>query len=203
MRKMEIERVEKIFKNRRPKPIGSFSRSAVMILLMEEEGEIYILFEKRALTLRRQPGDISLPGGAIEEGETPKEAAVRETMEELNLNREDIEVIGDMDYFVSPYNSIIFPFIGKVKAMEINPNADEVDHLFKVPIKFFNENIPLIYPVELIPNFTEDYPFHLIYGGKDYKFSTRKYNQYFYIYEDYVIWGFTAQVIKSFIELLE
>lgn len=198
-----MEDIKKIFKERIAKPMGKFSRSAVMILLVEENDELYILFEKRALTLRRQPGDISLPGGAIEPGETPKEAAIRETEEELNLCREDIEYLGEMDYFISPYNNMILPFVGKISSKEIHPNHNEVDHVFKVPLKFFYENEPMVHEIELIPHFKEDYPYNLIQGGKNYKFSTRKYNQYFYIYNNYVIWGFTAQVIKSFIDIVK
>lgn len=198
-----MEQIKKIFQNRKAKPIGRFNTSAVMILLLEEDNELYILFEKRALTLRKQPGDISLPGGAIEEGERPKDAAIRETEEELNVMGEDIEFLGSMDYFISPYSTIIFPFVGKIKAQTITPNKDEVDHVFKVPLKFFLENEPIMHEVELKPYFKEDYPYHLIYGGKNYNFSTRKYDQYFYIYNDYVIWGFTAQVIKSFIDIIK
>jgi 8-oxo-dGTP pyrophosphatase MutT (NUDIX family) len=198
-----MEEINKKFKNRIASSITKFRQSAVMILLVEEEGEVYILFEKRALNLRSQPGDISLPGGAIEEGETPREAAIRETEEELNISRKDIEFIGDMDYFISPYNTIIYPFVGELKnGVNINPSKDEVDHVFKVPLKFFKENEPLCHDVELSPQFQDDYPFHLIHGGKDYKFIKRKYHQYFYLYEDYVIWGFTAQVIKRFLEII-
>jgi 8-oxo-dGTP pyrophosphatase MutT (NUDIX family) len=200
---MKMEYIEKIFKNRNGGPIGDFHKSAVMILLIEEDGEIYILFEKRALHLRKQPGDISLPGGGIEEGESPMEAAVRETEEELNINKKEIEVIGEMDYFISPYNSIIFPFVGKLKRGSIHPNKDEVDHIFKVPLKFFLENNPIAHEVEIRPHMKEDFPYHLIHGGKNYKFSRRRYNQYFYIFKDYVIWGFTAQIIKRFVEIIE
>ncbi|QGU95725.1 NUDIX domain-containing protein [Clostridium bovifaecis] len=197
-----MENIEKIFKDRKSNPIGKFHKSAVMILLLEENNELYVLFEKRALNLRKQPGDISFPGGAIEEGESPREAAIRETEEELNINREDIEVIGEMDYFISPYNSVMFPFVGKLKTKDINPSEDEVDHVFKVPLKFFLENEPIVHEVELRSHLGENFPFHFIHGGKDYKFMTRKYNQYFYVFGDYVIWGFTAQVVKRFIEIL-
>lgn len=199
-----MEGIYKKFKNRVAKSITKFRESAVMILLLEEQGEVYILLQKRALNLKHQPGDISLPGGAIEKGETPREAAFRETEEEMNINRDSIEFIGDMDYFITPYNTIIYPFIGKLNSYtEINPSKDEVDHVFKVPISFFKNNEPLCHDVELKLEFEDDYPFHLIEGGKDYKFIRRKYHQYFYLYEDYVIWGFTAQVIKAFVELLE
>lgn len=197
-----MKNIEKIFKDRESNPIGKFYKSAVMILLLEEEGELYLVLEKRSLNLRKQPGDVSFPGGTIEEGESPREAAVRETEEELNIDRKDIEVIGEMDYFISPYNSMMFPFIGKLKTNKINPSKDEVDHVFKVPLKFFLENEPITHEMEVRPYFKKDFPFHLIHGGKDYKFITRKYNQYFYVFGEYVIWGFTAQIIKSFVEII-
>ena len=93
-----INKVEKIFKDRIPKAIGDFDKSAVMILLVEENEEVSIVFEVRALKLRSQPGDVCLPGGRVELNEDPKETSVRESMEELNLKREQIDIIGSMDY---------------------------------------------------------------------------------------------------------
>lgn len=198
-----MENIKKAFKNRKARPIGRFHNNAVMIPLIEENNEVYIVLEKRALNLRKQPGDISFPGGGIEEGETPREAAIRETEEELNINREYIELIGEMDYFISPYNSIMFPFVAKLKTSNINPSKDEVDHIFKIPLKFFLENEPMAHEVEVKPHFKEDFPYDLIEGGRNYKFATRKYYQYFYAFGEYVIWGFTAQVIKSFVEIIK
>ncbi|WMJ80874.1 CoA pyrophosphatase [Clostridium sp. MB40-C1] len=198
-----MEKIKKIFSDRVGKPIGKYRKSAVMILLSEEKGEYYILFEKRALTLKSQPGDISLPGGAIEEKETPQEAAIRECMEELNIKKEQIDIIGPMDYFISPYNTIIYPFVGEVKTDKINPNKDEVDHVFKVPLRYFMENQPDCHIMDIKPKLKQDFPFELIEGGRDYKFSSGKINQYFYLYNDYVIWGFTARIIKSFIDIIK
>ena len=192
-----------LFKNYSPKIIGTKREFSVMILIVEEEGVQKIVLEKRALTLKSQPGDISLPGGSIDFGETEKEAAIRETMEELNVEREDIEYIGPMDFFVSPYGHVMFPFVSKSKAKNFNPSKDEVDHVIKVPINFFIETKPLIYETEIVSNMGEDFPYHLIENGKDYNFAKSKHKQYFYKYKDYVIWGFTAQVIKSFIEIIK
>lgn len=191
------------FSERKPEMIGRYRKSSVMILLIELEGELNIVFEKRALTLNSQPGDISLPGGAIEEDESPKEAAIRETMEELNIDEEMITYIGTMDYFISAYNSIIYSFIGELKQKVKYPNRDEVDHIFYVPLKYFMENEPEEYRMELVPEFKYDFPFDLIHGGKNYKFKKRTQIQYFYKYKDYVIWGFTALIIKRFIEIIK
>lgn len=198
-----INKLEQIFNHRDSKAIGRFNESSVMILLTEEAGELSIVFEVRAHKLRSQPGDVCLPGGKMELDENPRETSIRETMEELNLERDQIEMIGDMDYYISPYGNIIYAFVGILKYGEINPSEDEVNHVFKVPLKFFLENEPLLYKMEIGPINQEGFPFHLINGGKDYKFRKGYLDEYFYEYNNYIIWGFTAQIIKSFIEVIQ
>lgn len=198
-----IDQVEGIFKGRKASIIGNFRKSAVMLLLVEEKGEAHIIFEERAHNLRHQPGDICLPGGKIEPEESPKRTAIRETIEELNLEESEINYIGEMDYFVSPYGSIMYPFVASTSKMDIRPSAAEVDHIIKVPLSFFLEKEPLLYEMEIGPRLMEDFPYHLIKGGKDYKFSKGRLKQYFYEYEGHVIWGFTAMIVKNFIEIIK
>ncbi len=198
-----INKIENVFNNRRSDILGRHKKSAVMILLVEENNEVHIVFEVRAKHLRHQPGDICLPGGRIEENEGPKEAAVRETLEELNLEHRDIEYIGEMDYFVSPYGTIIYPFVSKLNKNSLRPNEEEVDHIFKVPISYFINTKPLLYEMEIGPKLKDDFPYHLVQGGKNYKFSRGTMEQYFYQYENYVIWGFTAMMVKSFADIIK
>lgn len=197
-----MNNIRSMFKDRKGKSIEKFRKSSVMILLTEEKGESYLVFEKRALSLRKHPGDVSLPGGGIEEGETPKDAAIRETFEELNINKENFQFIGEMDYLITPFNSIIYAFLGRITTNLIYPNKNEVDHIFKVPLKFFLENKPKKYEGIIKQHYKEDFPFNLINGGKDYKFSSKTYYQYFYKYNEYIIWGFTAMIIKRFIDII-
>jgi 8-oxo-dGTP pyrophosphatase MutT (NUDIX family) len=198
-----INNIENIFKNRKSEIIGNYRKSAVMLLLSEEDGEAHLVFEVRANTLRHQPGDICLPGGKIEVDESPRDAAIRETLEELNLEPQDVEYVGEMDYFISPYGTIMYPFVAKLNKWEVTPNQGEVDHIFKVPLSYFLDKEPQAYEMEIGPNLKEDFPYHLVKGGKDYKFSRGTMKQYFYPYGDYVIWGFTAMVVKSFIDIIK
>jgi 8-oxo-dGTP pyrophosphatase MutT (NUDIX family) len=197
-----INNIREVFKHRHEGIIGDYKKNAVMILLEEENGKINIVFEVRSFNLRQQPGDICLPGGKVELNETPMDASIRETMEELNLKREDIELLGKMDYVVTPYNFIMYPFVGMLNANSIEPNEDEVDHIFKVPIEFFLKNPPEIYELALMPVPESSFPYELIRNGKDYKFRIGKIPEYFYKYKDYVIWGFTALIIKNFIDTI-
>ena len=74
-------------------PRGDF---AVMAPLVRVGGETHLLFEVRALHMRRQPGEVCFPGGRIEPGEEPVECAVRETTEELGIGRERIRIVGSI-----------------------------------------------------------------------------------------------------------
>lgn len=199
-----INDIKNIFENRESEILGQYEKSAVVLFLSEDSnGKLNIIFEVRALHLNSQPGDISLPGGRIEENESPQQAAIRESLEELNISLEDISIIGAMDYYVTPYNKIMYPFVGLIKDVDIKPNKNEVNHVFKVPLKFFMENEPKHYDVNIVSEFPEDFPYHLIVGGKDYNFSKGNIKQYFYQYNGYVIWGFTALIVKSFIDELK
>lgn len=198
-----INKVQEIFNKRNPGFIGQIKESAVSILLYEREEETYIVFEVRSLNLRHQPGDVCLPGGRLEDGEAPRECAIRETIEELNIRRDDVEYIGAMDVFVSSYNSIIYPFIFKIRTIDITPNTEEVDHCFFVPLSYFMTTEPEKYEYEVLPKIPDNFPYHMIIGGKSYKFSNSRQTQYFYKFENHVIWGFTALLIKSFIDVIK
>ncbi|ERK31469.1 NUDIX hydrolase [Clostridium intestinale] len=200
---MDTKSIKTLLQNRVPTEIGSYKRSSVIILLYEENDEIYLILEKRALNLRHQPGDICLPGGKIEEGESPIEAAIRETVEELGIDKEDLEVYSAVDYLITPFSVIMYPFVAKIKELKDTYSKDEVDSLIKIPLKFLMENEPIYHEGELIVDRGEDFPYDLIRGGEGYKFSKCMYPTYFYVWEDEVVWGHTARIIYEFIKILK
>lgn len=199
-----MRNIGEIFKHRKADIMGSSNQAAVMILLADFEDNPNIIFEVRSGKLLHQPGDICLPGGKIESGESRRDAAIRETMEELSLKRENIEFLGDLDYMITPFNFVMFPFVSKLKeGYEIAPSRDEVDHVFKVPLSFFMETEPLVYKCPLVRKIDDKFPYHLINNGKKYSFREGSIVDYFYKYDDYVIWGFTAKVMKSFADIIK
>lgn len=202
MDNITLKNIEEIFKGRMPKPIQKFKKAAVMILLEEIEEELFIIFQVRSNRLNHQPGDVCLPGGRIEQWETPKEAAIRETIEELKLKEGDFQVISEMNYFITPYGRIVFPYIAKATLKIENITNEEVDHIFKVPMKFFMENEPKLYKMEIGPINNEKFPYELI-NMEEYKFSTGILMEYFYNWEQYSIWGITAHIIKDFIDTVK
>lgn len=206
MRDRNLERIENILFFHRPKPINVEDRFSVFVPLMKIEGEICVVYELRALSLRRQPGEISFPGGKMEKGESPRYAAVRELCEELLIPSDKVQVFGETDYLITRGTSQIYSFAGLIKDIEfedIRPNVDEVEKLFYVPLRWLMENEPKKYTMDVELIQSEDFPFELIPNGKDYKFYKGVDEILFYEYEDYVIWGFTAKITDRLIRILK
>ncbi len=176
----------------------------MLIPLIENKGQWEIIFELRSKYLKSQPGEVSFPGGRVEMEESFEETAVRETMEELLIQRDNIKVIGELDYLVSYSNFTIHCFLGIVSGVNvdnISPNGDEVDHLFTVPLEYFLNNEPERYELDLMTVANEEFPYSLLPNGKDYNFRRGKHIVLFYKYKEYLIWGFTARMTKHFIDL--
>ncbi|MEO2508901.1 CoA pyrophosphatase [Clostridium paraputrificum] len=173
-------------------------RASIIIPLMDINEEVYVLFQVRAKKLKSQPGDVCFPGGKIDKCETPKEAALREINEELGLK--DVEIIKEMDILIRHDGMIIHPFVAKVNNIEeLDINEDEVEEIFYLPLSYLLEYTPMEVKNKLIIERGDNFPYHLIEGGKNYKFKTGEYISTFYQYKDYVIWGITASMLKDFI----
>lgn len=202
-----LERKIRSFKDRRAKVLGheQTSKSAVIVPLIRENQEIYVVFEKRAATLNRQPGEICFPGGVPEpEDKGSKAIAIRETCEELGIVPEDIDIVAPLDVMVHPFSSIIVPFLAFIRdRRRINLNLNEVERLLFVPLSYLLNAKPLIHNISMQPIMEDDFPFELIPNGRDYPFNCGNYVQYFYIWEGEVIWGLTSRILQHFIELLK
>lgn len=192
-----------MFKDREARPLGQFRQSAVLLLVQTVEDADHLILEKRAMTLRSQPGDISFPGGRLEAGETPLEAAVRETCEELGLAPEDIEVLGPLEYYVTHFGAVIFPFVARTFATDFAPSPAEVDEILRVPIQELLSQEPEIFPLQIEPTPPEDFPFDRIVGGRSYRFSRIRVDEYFYRWQDHHIWGTTARILHEFLAVLK
>jgi 8-oxo-dGTP pyrophosphatase MutT (NUDIX family) len=162
-----------------------------------------VLFEVRASHLRRQPGEVCFPGGKMDESDPDeKYAAIRETMEELGLEEDDITEVVPLDYMVSAFGTIIYPFAGVIADTEkIHPNPDEVGEIFTVPLSFFRDIEPDTYKIHFEVQPEDGFPFDLIVGGENYNWQTRQMDEYFYHYEGKVIWGLTARILTHFLKL--
>jgi peroxisomal coenzyme A diphosphatase NUDT7 len=180
-------------------------RAAVMIPLVEKEGKLYVLFEVRAHTLKRQPGEICFPGGKIDKEDANEEqAAIRETCEELGLKEEDIQIIESLGVLIPPYSSSIYCFVGKIHDHEkIVPGKDEVHEVFYVPLDFFLKEEPEIHYIQLAIKPEDAFPFDLIPKGKEYKWRSTRLPEFFYQYDGKIIWGLTARILYEFVSLIK
>lgn len=193
------------FSIRRPGMIGEerFRKYAVLIPLIHISGVTYLLFEKRSNELKRQPGEVCFPGGKLEAGESLQECAVRETVEELNILPQQIEVMGPGDIYLSPFHLMIHPFIGVISDYQDTFSRDEVEEVIKIPLDFLRSQEPERFVSKLISEPPEDFPYEWIPGGVKYPWAKGTYDVLFYKYEDWIIWGMTAQILKSAVKLME
>lgn len=182
--------------------IANMFVSAVIVPIVTVNGEPSILFELRSKNLRVQPLEVCLPGGKVEANESNLDAALRETFEEIGIPKNNINFICELDTLVTPFNSVIYPFLCSIDDLSLlNVNLDEVDHIFTVPISFFINNSPIIAKNTLFIEAAEDFPHHLTNSKEKYAFRQGSYETRFYQYKNYTIWGFTARIIKSFIDI--
>ena len=176
-------------------------KNAVLIPLIEEEGELSILFEVRQAGIR-QGGEICFPGGKIEEKETAEEAAVRETAEELLIPREKIEVIAPMHTMSGPGGAKISSCIGILHDYRGTYSSQEVDHVFTVPLSWFAAYEPRISRGAMKVETAEDFPYEFLPGGRDYPWRSIPRKFYFYESRGGVIWGITAQLLYHCLKVI-
>ena len=181
-------------------------RAAVLIPLVVVDGEWHILFEVRSFTMRKQPGDISFPGGRIDVTDSsPLAAAVRETSEELGIDPKIINVVGKLSPYITSSTFVTYPFIATIDTDQILHayNKDEVEEVFTIPIKWLLNYEPYMHKVsvELVPS--PDFPFGKIVNGAQYQWRTQTMEEWFFDYEKYTIWGLTARILKHFIEIIK
>ncbi|WP_404282968.1 NUDIX hydrolase [Exiguobacterium aurantiacum] len=177
--------------------------AAVLIPLVEVDGAWHVVFEVRAHTMRRQPGEISFPGGRLDPGETPVEAAIRETSEELLLALSDIEVIGRLQPLATPHRQLIYPFVGVIPLRPDVHHTDEVDHLFSIPVETLLLLDPFHGEMEWTMNPDQNIPFERMANAKAYEKRVIKMKEPFYEHEDYIIWGLTGKILTQFIKRLK
>jgi 8-oxo-dGTP pyrophosphatase MutT (NUDIX family) len=185
------------------KPISKQCHFAVLIPLIKVDDEIHLLYEIRSKKIS-QPGETSFPGGRVEAGETYKEAAIRETMEELTISRETIQIIGEMDYIVNE-QVVIRAFVGELKNIKLEDIQfnEEVEKLYTVPLTYFLAHKPIYYSANVKLEHEKDFPFDLIPGGEKYNWKQGKHAVPFYTFNEHTLWGFTASFTDHFIELLK
>ena len=121
--------------SRQPLECGGLRHAAVGVVIIGggKGGEGRILLTKRPENLNRHGGQYALPGGRLDEGETPEMAALRELHEEMGLCLDCATVMGRLDDYPTRSGFRITPIViwGPAKA-ELNPDPNEVARVFRL-----------------------------------------------------------------------
>ncbi len=185
--------------NRPPRPAENDRPCAILALLTEDR----LILEVRSPLLRTQPGQICLPGGRIEQDETPVQCALRETEEELGLPTQQIEVLGQLDYYLHTTGQTVYPVLARLKEHHteaLRPNPAEVAEVFSVPLDWFRSHPPTAYEYQLQSVETDDLPAQLKLWLSH---AAVRHRGIWWQYEDKLIWGLTAKVICQVLDVTQ
>jgi 8-oxo-dGTP pyrophosphatase MutT (NUDIX family) len=158
--------------------------AAVLIPLFGDGSEVRVLLTQRTQMVEAHKGQISFPGGRIDEKDRSLlDTALREAYEEVGIQEKDVTVLGrtdDMRTVASNY--IVHPFVGLIPgSYSFAINKDEVERLIIVPFRIFFEG-GAVMPV---------------------RYEGRVYESLAYTYDGEVIWGATARIMNNLVSILK
>jgi len=163
-------------------PLDSLRPAAVLLPLYRRDDRDYLLFTERTAHLQHHAGEISFPGGGHDAEDASLSAtALRETEEELGISRAQIEVLGRLDDFYSIHGYHVVPFVGTIPVPDnLQLDPFEIAAIFEAPLDYFRD--PSVHHVE------------------DWRHHGRTHLVDFYQFEQHVIWGLTAAILRQFLE---
>lgn len=115
----------------------TFKAAAVLVPVIDRGGQANILLTQRTEHLSSHSGQVAFPGGKIDHGESPEQAALREAHEEVGLEPSAIDILGTFGTYYSGSGYSISPVVGMVRGEpKLTINEDEVADIFEVPLSF-------------------------------------------------------------------
>jgi len=159
--------------------------AGALIILYPRDTHPEMLLTVRSGDLPTHPGQVSLPGGIQESGETLGETALREAEEEVGLNPESARLLGMLSpIYIPPSGFLLHPFVAaceKIPRFQINDS--EVARLLEIPVSKLQS-----------PNSQRSEKRNL--RGMDYEVP-------YFLLDGEKIWGATAMVLSEFLWILE
>lgn len=158
-----------------------FRHASVLVPLLFRDGDWHVLLTRRTEDLEHHRGQIAFPGGSIEEAESPVEAALRETEEEIGVPADSIEVLGTCSDIWTPTGFIITPVAAVLpEDVEVHPNPAEVARVFTAPLSFFTDPGNVVEREMTVPGLgTRMVPYYHVEGE--------------------TVWGATAMILRQFL----
>jgi 8-oxo-dGTP pyrophosphatase MutT (NUDIX family) len=164
--------------------IDQLTPAAVLIGLIERDHGLNVLLTRRADTLRRHTGQVALPGGRQDPGETAWETALREAHEEVGLEPHFVQPVGLSTPYQTGTGYLITPVVGFVRpGFTLMANPGEVADIFETPFAFLMD----------LANY-EEHERELPTGEKRRFYATTHDEKY--------IWGATAGILRALYERL-
>jgi len=160
-------------------------RGAVLMLFGEGDDGPDLLLTERNHHMRSHPGQVSFPGGSLDEGETPVEAALREAHEEIGLVPAEIEVFGELpELWLPPSNFAVTPILGYWRdrgevRIESPEEVHEIHHVAIADLLDPENRITVRHPSGWL--------------GPGFLIGARR---------DVILWGFTAGIIARLFDYL-
>ena len=204
---MNVNKLKAYFRTREFGLQGTVGEYAILVPLVEREGKLFLLFETRAKTLvGHQPNEVCFPGGRREPGESRQETAIRETVEELGIPREEIEILSRLDAAQDISDRVIWPFLGKVSEAGLramHESESEVQNTFLVPLDFLMNYPEEVYRYPVGPVVDDSFPFDRIGFPHDYPWRRGWMDVPIYEYEGHFIWGMTGRMVRWLVQRLK
>jgi 8-oxo-dGTP pyrophosphatase MutT (NUDIX family) len=159
--------------------------AGVLVPLFEQVGETRVILTRRAAHLRSHTGQVAFPGGRLEPGEGALAGALREAHEEIGLDPDEVEVLGQLAPLATVSSgSRITPFVGALaRRPPLSPNPAEVARIFDV-------SLAELVTDEVYREERWDLP------GQDDR------PMHFFEVEDETVWGATARILTELLELV-
>jgi 8-oxo-dGTP pyrophosphatase MutT (NUDIX family) len=160
------------------------AKHAAVLIPIVAVPEPTLIFTVRTESVSSHKGQISFPGGSIDPEDADASAgALREAEEEIGLDRTKARLLGELDSFptfVSGY--VVTPFVGWLdEEPELTRNPGEVAEILHVPVAELAEDIR---------------------NEAGFEYAGRTYPTEAWVWNDRVIWGVTARIIRQFLERL-
>jgi len=153
------------------------SPAAVLVAITDRPNPGLLLTVRRD-DLRTHAGQVAFPGGRIDAGETPVQAALRETHEELGLDPAQVTILGEADGYRTVTGYHVTPVVGLVPPdLDLAPNPAEVAGWFEAPLDFVLD------------------PANQQRMSAEFRGRTRQYYQI--DWQDRRIWGATAAMLVN------
>jgi 8-oxo-dGTP pyrophosphatase MutT (NUDIX family) len=169
----------------RPPFVNVTKESSVLAALFHHDDDLRLLLTRRDGRLRNHKGEVAFPGGRLNDGETPLQAALRESHEEVGLSPDRVKILGQLEALTTVVSaSTITPFVGYIDGTlpDLVPNPGEVDRIFDVSL--YELTHPDCYHEEV------------------WQFQDGTFPIWFFDVEDDTVWGATGRMIRRLLDLV-